>query len=75
MNKKSKMTLYICDPDKNTECKKTVCATYNKKFAFCYMTTEEKFAKRDENGQPIKAEEVFEDAEQQAETDNNSETG
>lgn len=39
--------LYLCDPDKNVDCPKTVCQSY------CKNTTKQEFAKLDENGLPI----------------------
>ena len=66
--------VYLCDPDKNTECRKTFCQE------FCKATAFEKYAKRDENGAPIIAtesdrvpqikinREVFEKCEEETET-------
>ena len=38
---------YICDPDKNTECKKTLCVTD------CRITSKRECAVLDGNGEPI----------------------
>lgn len=68
------MIRYICEPEKNTECKKTFCQE------FCKATAFEEYAKRDENGAPIVAKEfeiipqikinreVFEKCEEETET-------
>lgn len=53
-----KLTLYMCDHTKNTECPKTSCK-YNPyvyaKFRECTTTLKKEFAKLDENGEPIVA--------------------
>ena len=49
-----KLTLYVCDPEKNTECKKTACSGKGPAQP-CSLTTKIEFAKTDENGQPIEA--------------------
>lgn len=66
--------VYVCDPELNTECSKTLCQE------FCKATAFAGFAKRDENGAPIIAEEsdrvpqikinreVFEKCEEETET-------
>lgn len=46
--------LYVCDPEKNTECKKTSCSAKDVLLP-CSLTTKAEFAKTDENGQPIAA--------------------
>lgn len=68
------MIRYICDPDKNTKCRKTFCQE------FCKATAFEEYAKRDEHGAPIVAKdfeiipqikinrEVFEKCEEETET-------
>lgn len=68
------MIRYICEPEKNTECRKTFCQE------FCKATAFEEFAKRDEHGAPIVAKdfeiipqikinrEVFEKCEEETET-------
>ena len=43
------MIRYICEPEKNTECKKTFCQE------FCKATAFKEYAKRDEYGAPIVA--------------------
>ena len=43
--------LYICEPDKNTECKKSDCF---KNGGPCYMTTKREFAKGADERQDIK---------------------
>ena len=54
------MIRYICEPEKNTECSKTLCQE------FCKATAFEEFAKRDENGRAIVAciDDLFEPAEE-----------
>lgn len=51
-----KPTLYICDPLKNTDCKKTGCV-YNQDAPMknCARTKNPAFAVLDENGEPIRA--------------------
>lgn len=44
---KKKKILYLCDPSKNKECKKTVCQTQ------CKYTLNSAFAKADNKGNPI----------------------
>lgn len=68
------MIRYICEPEKNTECRKTFCQEY------CKATAFEEYAKRDEHGAPIVAKdfeiipqikinrEVFEKCEEETET-------
>lgn len=49
-------TLYLCDPEKNTECRKTSCV--HKPVAvgpLCRTTKHPEFAKLDEDGDPIRA--------------------
>ena len=55
MKKGPRPKLYICDPEKNTECDKRCCAAtdYKKWPYYCTLTTKPEFAKQDENGQPI----------------------
>lgn len=67
MKNDTRPKLYICDPEKNTECDKQCCAatsdewpqccatTGNKWPHYCTLTTKSEFAKQDENGQPIAA--------------------
>lgn len=47
-----KVTLYLCDPQKNTECPKTICQIPHG----CFWTEKQQFAVTDENGKPIKEE-------------------
>lgn len=44
-----KDTLYLCDPQKNTECQKEICQIPNG----CFLTTRKEFAVTDENENPI----------------------
>ena len=46
-------TWYLCDPEKNTGCKKTNCA-YNPKakYRVCISTSKKEFARLDFTGQP-----------------------
>ena len=46
---------YLCDPKKNTVCRKTRCA-YNPKAICrdCFTTSKAEFARVDENGDPCK---------------------
>lgn len=47
--------LYVCDPEKNVVCNKTICKhNPNAKVQACAWTWFRKFAKRDELGIPIK---------------------
>ena len=46
--------LYICDPNKNTECKKTDCLYLGK--GYCYRTTNKKFSKSNDTNQDKVAE-------------------
>lgn len=48
---KLQTTLYICDPEKNTECKKTSCKAY--KHGECDLTTKRETAKLNDDGEPI----------------------
>lgn len=48
-----KYPLYLCDPQKNTECQKTRCQLPDG----CFLTTRKEFAVTDENENPIIAEE------------------
>ena len=50
MNRK----LYLCDPRKNTDCKKTMCITNCMKGdEYCYLTCSPECAITDGNGMPI----------------------
>lgn len=53
---KQRVTLYLCDPKKHTECTKTGCV-HNPlaKHPFCRSTTHPEFAKLDEHGKPIQS--------------------
>lgn len=44
-----KDTLYLCDPQKNTECQKEICQMPHG----CFLTTKKEFAATDENKNPI----------------------
>lgn len=44
-----KDTLYLCDPQKNTECPKGHCQIPDG----CFLTIKKEFAVTDENGKPI----------------------
>lgn len=44
-----KDTLYLCDPQKNTECQKGICQMPSG----CFLTTKKEFAATDENENPI----------------------
>lgn len=48
-----KVILYLCDPDKNTECSKTHCKYKNSKGAECGNTSKREYAALNENGEPI----------------------
>ena len=52
---KQRVTLYLCDPEKNAGCSKTGCV-HNPDAAYptCRATKYAEFAKLDEQGQPIK---------------------
>lgn len=47
-----KVTLYLCDPQKYTECPKTICQIPHG----CFFTVKKQFAVTDENGNPTKEE-------------------
>lgn len=48
--------MYICDPEKNTGCKKTMCkANHPNHLCICDRTSNAAFAILDENGEPVKA--------------------
>ena len=47
-----KITLYLCDPQKNTECPKTICQIPHG----CFFTAKKQFAVTDENGKPTEEE-------------------
>lgn len=60
MMNKQNLTLYVCDPKKNTDCikwreknKHKLSCEYEP--SLCEFTKNPKFAKRDENGRPIVA--------------------
>lgn len=48
-NDEKKDTLYLCDPQKNTECPKRNCQIPDG----CFLTIKKEFAVTDENGKPI----------------------
>lgn len=48
MKTDEKSTLYLCDPQKNTECQKGICQIPNG----CFLTTRKEFAVTDENENP-----------------------
>ena len=52
--KMEKKTWYLCDPDKNTECRKTGCV-HNAAAIMksCERTSHPEYAKLDEEGKPI----------------------
>lgn len=54
MKTDEKSTLYLCDPQKNTECQKGNCQMPNG----CFFTTKKEFAVTDENANPIIATEL-----------------
>lgn|GEM_PF-1231501 len=51
-NDEKKDTLYLCDPQKNTECPKGNCQIPDG----CFLTIKKEFAVTDENGKPTKEE-------------------
>lgn len=58
---KQRVTLYLCNPEKHTECSKTGCV--HNPYAshpFCRSTKHPEFAKLDEHGMPIKLPEFLE---------------
>jgi hypothetical protein len=56
MQTEEKPTLYICDPQKNTECKKLVCVhNPDAIYRACAKTKNPAFAVLDENGEPMRA--------------------
>ena len=50
----ARITLYLCDPEKHSKCRKTNCK-YNEKSRTraCYETANPASAKTDDNGEPI----------------------
>ena len=48
-NDEKKDTLYLCDPQKNTECPKGNCQIPDG----CFLTIKKEFAVTDKNGKPI----------------------
>ena len=62
-----KYTLYECDPEKNTECRKRSCLYKRNRKYGCSETKNPAFAKLGENGEPIVA------SEQHLERDGNAE--
>lgn len=44
---------YLCDPVKNTECKKGGCTGEPSPFGVCRLTKNSDFAKLDDDGNPI----------------------
>lgn len=57
--------LWLCDPRKNTACRKRRCVfdgqrRYNLKNG-CYLTTDRKYAVRNVNGKPMRLQEGIED--------------
>lgn len=48
-------TPYICDYERNQKCRKTACIKYG---GPCMATLDKKYAKLDENGHPIEADDV-----------------
>lgn len=52
---RQRTTLYLCDPEKNTDCRKNSCE-HNPLSAFpvCKATKYPEFAKLDESGKPIR---------------------
>lgn len=61
-NTKNKLPLYFCDPNKNTECKKTSCLYAVGKYKECDATSHREFAQLDENGEPKVKYATLEDA-------------
>ena len=47
-----KIVLYICDPEKNTECDKIKCYAHG---GPCHCTMDKELAKKDNYGRPIPA--------------------
>lgn len=47
-----RIMLYLCDPEKNTECKKTYCK-FRTLCGECDSTSKEEYAKHDVYGKPI----------------------
>jgi len=48
-------TVYYCDPEKNTECRKICCAHKMTilEGGTCFITYDLKFARTDANGEPV----------------------
>ena len=47
--------MYYCDPDKNTECKKRMCAHCLTilEGGVCFITMHREYARTDANGEPV----------------------
>ena len=58
MKTDEKSTLYLCAPQKNTECQKEICQIPNGGFLGRFLTTKKEFAVTDENANPIIATEL-----------------
>lgn len=56
----NKEELYVCDPNKNKDCKKTACFIYG---GPCRLTKQPEFAFVAKNGQPIRDEQVRQEME------------
>ena len=54
---KKKYPLYLCDPQKNTECQKTSCQMSNG----CFLTKKKAFAVTDENENPVIETELYQE--------------
>ena len=52
-----KKLLYVCDPDRNAECRKTGCHKYGQ-YSNCRLTLNPAYAVRDANGEPVVAAEL-----------------
>lgn len=49
-----KQIWYLCDPDKNTECRKSICKHNASAYTGCCIrTSHREYAKLDEEGKPI----------------------
>ena len=48
-----KVNFYLCDPEKNTECKKSSCLYKRNRKTGCDKTSNRNCAKLDENDEPI----------------------
>ena len=57
------MKIYLCDPEKNEECSKTLCQKH------CFKTFFKEYAKLDGNGEPIAVGDLTQKSKRMAESE------